>query len=203
MQTTWEGGGGGQGGKEREICTNMYMHEHDHSYKPVYHICSLDLLIYFSLTLLCVSSFSVFFASCNKFSGTLNTPIKNSICACGKTVLHMDTGTVQVLMYSTVLIENLKIFSYSPWGNAKMHRSMRGWLLVEGNLHFPSSFLLPIPFPSLCASSLLQHRSSRSHNYLLYCIIYWQLHTVCSVLTALLQLQDCIRQKLFDWLGYL
>ena len=82
-------------------------------------------------------------------------------------------------MYSTMLI---KIFLDFPWGNAKMNRSMRGWLLAEGNLCFPSSFLLPIPFPSLCASSLLQHRSSRSENYLLYFTIYWQLYTLCPFL---------------------
>lgn len=146
---------------------------------------------------------TIIISSCSKFSGTLNTSVKNSICACGKPALHMDTGTVKVLTYSTMLIETLKIILYSPWGNAKMHRSRRGWLLVEGNLLFPSSFLLPIPFPSLCASSLLQHTSSRSCNYLLYCIIYQQLYTVCSALTALLQLQDCITQKRFDWLGYL
>lgn len=113
----------GRNKKKGEKCTNTHM------ITPTNQSTTYTFYIYGSIFPFsrCFASFTVFFANFNRyFRYSKYTNEELRVCMWKNSFTYGNTGTAEILTYSTMLIKILKILLDPTWGNAKMHRSMRG-----------------------------------------------------------------------------
>lgn len=159
-----------EGRKKKKKSTDTYM------ITPTNQSTTHTLQIYWSIFPFshCFSSITVFFASFNKYFRYSKYTNEELILCMWKNLYIWQywNGSNLNTLYS--VNKNRKNTFRFHLGKC---RSMRGWLLVEGNPHFPTSFSLLVP---LCSASYLLHDSSSrpDSSLLTNFIIYWQIYAL-------------------------
>lgn len=127
------------------------------------HIVSTATDLFFPSHTVCLPFLFSLLASMS-ISGTLNTPMKNYMCMWKNSFTDGNTGTVEILKQSTVLIKILKIFSNFTWGNAEAWKS-DSWLKEIPIFLLPFSYLFPYPLPpTSCMTTAIDQTT-----------LYWQI----------------------------